>query len=146
MAVSIREATLEDFDAVYQFICTLQDKTFDRQQMQKLYERNTRNPDNTYLIALEGGVPVGYLSCHAQDLLHHGGKVAEIQEMFVAPNFRSKGVGKLLMTEVKKYARQKGAIQLEVTTRVVREKAIRFYVRESFVDSHKKLIYDFNAP
>jgi PhnO protein len=111
--------------------------------MKVLYQNNISNTNNTYLLAVDGDNIIGYLSCHIQTLLHHGGNVAEIQEMFVTPRYRSSGVGKLLMSEVKRIAQQKGAIQLEVTTRVVRAEAIRFYVRESFQDTHKKLVYYF---
>lgn len=143
MVISIREATIDDFDTVYQFICELQNKAFDREEMNKLYIQNIAQKDNIYLIAQDANVSIGYLSCHLQTLLHHGGKVAEIQEMYVQPTHRSKGVGKKLMGEVKILSKEKGASQLEVTTRIIREKAIQFYIRESFKDSHKKLVYYF---
>ena len=143
MAISIREATNKDFDSVYGFVCELQNKTFDRKLLEQLYDLNVTNEDNIYLVALDGASPIGYASCHLQTLLHHAGKVAEVQEMFVVPNYRSKGVGKLLMDRVKTVSKTKGAVQLEVTTRAIREGAIQFYKRESFEDSHKKLIYYF---
>lgn len=132
-----------DFKAVYQFVCELQNKLFDRQLMETLYLENIANPDHIYLIASFNSDPIGYISCHIQNLLHHGGKVAEIQEMYVASEHRRKGVGKLMMHEMKKQVQERGVLQLEVTTRAIREKAIQFYVRESFEDSHKKLVYYF---
>ncbi|MEP2668036.1 MAG: GNAT family N-acetyltransferase [Cyclobacteriaceae bacterium] len=143
MGILIREASIKDFTDVYQFICELQGKVFDERLMKTLYSDNILNPNYIYLVAMDGNDVVGYASCHIQNLLHHGGKVAEAQEMFVKTNYRSNGVGKHLMNEVKKMAKQKGALQLEVTTRAIREKAIQFYIRESFEDSHKKLVYYF---
>ncbi len=143
MAISVREATSKDFDAVYGFVCELQNKTFDRKLLAQLYNRNVANKDNIYLVAHDDDLPIGYASCHLQTLLHHAGKVAEVQEMFVVPNYRSKGVGKLLMARIKSTAKNKGAVQLEVTTRAIREGAIQFYKRESFKDSHRKLVYYF---
>lgn len=143
MAVSVREATIKDFEVVYQFVWELQNKNFDRQAMAQLFAKNISNSNNTYLIATDDGKAIGYLSCHIQFLLHHGGKVAEIQEIFVQAAYRNKGIGKRMMDEVKKIAQQKGALQLEVTTRVIREKAIMFYKRELFEDTHKKLVYYF---
>jgi PhnO protein len=143
MGILIREASIKDFTDVYQFICELQSKVFDKETMNTLYSENISNPNYLYLVACDDNITVGYASCHIQNLLHHAGKVAEVQEMFVKPIYRSKGVGKLLMNELKKIAKEKGALQLEVTTRVVRKKAIQFYVREHFEDSHKKLVHYF---
>lgn len=143
MPVSIRLACVKDFTVVYTFICELQNKVFNEGLMNKLYLENISNPNNIYLVAEENGLVQGYASCHLQNLLHHCGKIAEIQEMYVNSNYRSKGVGKALMNELKKITKEKGAIQLEVTTRSIREKAIQFYQREAFENSHRKLVHYF---
>jgi PhnO protein len=143
MAVAIRKAELEDFQSVYQFICELQKKKFDEDILKQLYVENLSKPENIYLVASQDELVIGYLSCHIQTLLHHAGKVAEIQEIFVAADYRSSGVGKLLIDEIKSRSTKFRALQLEVTTRKIREKAIQFYIRESFEDSHNKLVYYF---
>lgn len=143
MGILIREASIKDFTDVYQFICELQGKVFDKETMSTLYNENISNPNYVYLVASEDNSTVGYVSCHVQNLLHHAGKIAEIQEMFVLPKYRSTGVGKLMMDDIKKRVKEKGVLQLEVTTRSIREKAIQFYIREAFQDSHKKLVHYF---
>lgn len=143
MAILVREATVKDFTDVYQFIGELQGKVFDMDTMCTLYNENISNTNYIYLVACEDNNTIGYTSCHIQNLLHHAGKIAEIQEMFVLPNYRSAGIGKLLMDDIKKRVKEKGALQLEVTTRSIREKAIQFYIREAFQDSHKKLVHYF---
>lgn len=143
MAVNIRNATQADYDAVYQFLSLLQKRGFDYNKLKPLFCLNIENPNHLYLIAEVDLKPVGYASCHLQTLLHHEGQVAEIQEMFVLPEYRSSGIGKMLMDKIKLISREMGAIQLEVTTRLFREHAIRFYLREDFEDSHKKLVYHF---
>lgn len=141
--ITIRPATESDFESIYQFVNELQNKTFDRSKMRELFFTNLKNTTIIYLMACSDNKAIGYLSCHIQLLLHHGGQVAEIQEMFVKPGYRSLGVGKLLMDEVKNLSKKLEVLQLEVTTRVIREKAIQFYKRESFEDTHKKLVYYF---
>lgn len=143
MAVFIREATINDADTIYQFVSALQKKEFDKEAIYKIYNSNISNQDNLYLIAVDETQPIGYISCHSQWLLHHQGKVAEIQEMYVKPEYRSQGIGKMLMMDVKERSKALGAVQLEVTTRAIREGAIKFYKREEFQDSHKKLVYYF---
>ena len=141
MEVKIRKVEKEDFEAVYQFICELQKKTFDKIQLQHIFIENIAKKDNIYLVACYQENLVGYISCHIQQLLHHAGKVAEIQEVFVNPEYRSQGIGKKMISRIKTLAKEQGALQLEVTTRQIRERAIQFYIRESFEDSHKKLVY-----
>lgn len=146
MAVVIRPVTVGDFDKIYGFVCALQNKVFDKVIMQQLFVQNINNENNIYLIAESGAEAVGYASCHIQLLLHHAARVAEIQEMYVMPEYRSAGVGKELMKTIKAKAEVKGAVQLEVTTRVIRKEAIKFYVREEFEDTHKKLVHYFRKP
>lgn len=143
MAVAIRPVNAGDFEKIYEFVCALQDRVFDRVIMQRLFDQNISDENNIYLIAESGDQAVGYASCHIQSLLHHAAQIAEIQEMYVVPEYRSSGVGRELMTAIKTKAKAKGAIQLEVTTRVIRKEAIKFYVREEFEDTHKKLVHYF---
>jgi len=139
----LRRANSVDFESIFDFLCSLQGRNFNRENLKELFIYNLKNADNIYLIAEVDNHVVGYLSCHIQILLHHEGKVAEIQEVFVEPSYRSLGIGKLMIDEIKNITKEKGALQLEVTTRKIREKAIQFYIRESFDDSHKKLVYHF---
>lgn len=138
ITVEIRQATNRDFDTIYKFINELEDCTFDRFKQEMIYLKNIQNPNYIYLIAFKGPLPVGFVSCHAQELLHHSGLVGEIQEMFVANNSRSAGVGRLLMERLRKLAKAKRIIQLEVTSNKVRQRAHVFYVKEGFRESHLK--------
>jgi PhnO protein len=68
--------------------------------------RNLQNPDCHYFLAFDGSLCAGYASVQAQWLLHHCGKVGEIQEMFVIPAYRSKGVGGLLIRKLMQVAKR----------------------------------------
>lgn len=140
--LKIREADHSDFDTIYHFVNELEETVFDIEPMKKAFEHNISNPDAIYLIAEIHNKPVGYLSCHTQLLLHHGGqKIAEIQEMYVSPDTRKIGVGKQLINELKKMARNKGIVQIEVTSNNIRTDTHRFYMREKFIQSHQKFTF-----
>ncbi|MEQ9592259.1 MAG: GNAT family N-acetyltransferase [Cyclobacteriaceae bacterium] len=139
--MTVRPCTTGDFKSILHFLNELQGKTFDPELLQPMFEKNISNPANIYLVAEHYNQVVGYLSCHVQLLLHHAGLVGEVQEIFVLKEFRGKGAGKLLIDELKEIVKTRGAVQLEVTTRAIRERAIKFYKREKFEDSHKKLVY-----
>jgi PhnO protein len=141
--VYIRPANLWDGDAIYGMICRLENRMMDRIGFDLIFTRNLQNDLIGYFVAMLGDRPVGMGSCHVQTLLHHAAFVGEIQEMYVDEDFRSQNIGSKLMDYLVAFAKDKGAIQLEVTSRDYRENAHRFYQKEDFEKSHVKLVRYF---
>ncbi|MEO9852569.1 MAG: GNAT family N-acetyltransferase [Reichenbachiella sp.] len=140
--LNIKIANDDDFNSIYNFVNELEQTVFNVEDLKRAFESNVNNPDHIYLIAEMNDESVGYLSCHSQLLLHHGGqKIAEIQEMYVNPESRKNGIGKGLVDELKRIAKLKEIEQLEVTSNNKRGDTHRFYEREKFVQSHKKFTY-----
>ncbi len=137
--VSIRPARLEDAVKVHEFICELEETDFDYPAFLVYYEQNIAHPDHIYLVAEEaGGNPVGYLSCHGQVLLHHLGKVFEIQEMFVDEAYRGKRIGRSLIEALEKILETRDYRSLEVTTNMKRTATQEFYRNNGFLPTHLK--------
>ena len=139
----IREAEQQDEEVFFKMICELENAILDHQNFIDVFRKNCAADNITYFIAELEGNAVGIISCHIQSLLHHAARVAEIQEMYVDPAFRSKAIGKALIAHVLHFAQGKGAVQIEVTSGNSREGAHRFYQREGFAKSHVKLIRYF---
>lgn len=138
----VRLAKLADIKAIYKFVCELEDCHLDEKTFEKAYYLNLFDVDNIYLVAELVSEVIGYLSCHSQLLLHHGGRsVGEIQEMYVDSERRNLGVGKLLLDKLKELAASKNIIQIEVTSNKLRDNTHRFYERENFEQTHKKFVY-----
>lgn len=93
-----------------------------------------------YLVAEQSGIIVGFVSCHVQYLLHHTGKVGEVQELCVKPDYRNQHIGHQLIAALNAVAVREGLINLEVTTNQKRTDTIRFYEREGFRATHIKLV------
>ncbi len=138
--LAIRRVRRSDLAHIYNFVCELEAQRFDRLRFATIFNRNLTNPQNIYLMAVETK-PVGFISCHAQTLLHHCDLIAEIQEMYVMPASRGREVGKALLLELKKIARKKKIAQIEVTSNVRRRRAHQFYIREGFTLTSKKFVY-----
>ncbi|WP_306400455.1 GNAT family N-acetyltransferase [Phocoenobacter skyensis] len=140
--IHIRKAGKTDFDSIYQFVNELEETVFELENQKKTFEQNIKNENYIYLIAELNRKSIGFISCHSQNLLHHAGqKIAEIQEMYVIPEKRKIGVGKKLIDELKRVAKQNGIAQLEVTSNKRRTKTHRFYQREKFVNTHEKFTF-----
>jgi (aminoalkyl)phosphonate N-acetyltransferase len=141
MATLIRPALPADLPAVYDFICQLEEQIFDNEVFERIYLQNIQHPDRHYLVACNAqNKPIGYASMHAQDLLHHCGKVAEIQEMFVIAECRNEGIGKLLVEALVAIAQDKGYVLVEVTSNKKRDDTHRFYLKNNFLDTHIKFV------
>lgn len=138
---SVRPAVLADFDVVYGFLNTLEDRVFPRDVLYALFQRNISDKHTIYRVAELAGDVVGYISCHGQYLLHHAGLVGEIQELFVRADMRGEGIGRLLVDDVKISARVMNMVQLEVTAHLRRLDTHRFYEQQGFDQTHKKFVY-----
>ena len=97
------------------------------------------SPSHILLVAEEQGDIVGLLHMRMEFQLHHCGKVAEILELIVSQEVRSKGIGAALLKAARAQALQQHCIQFEVTSNRKREKAHRFYQREGLEQTHVKL-------
>lgn len=139
-SVRIRFATPDDCQTVYQFVCDLEETSLDPVRFADVFARNLQNSSVWYLLAEQDGQAVGFASCHAQYVLHHAGRVGEIQELYVAPAHRGQQIGRQLVAALDALAVREGFINLEVTTNQQRTDALRFYERESFQRTHYKLV------
>jgi ribosomal protein S18 acetylase RimI-like enzyme len=84
------------------------------------------------LVARENGRVVGVAYVATILSMDHCGLVAWLEELYVSPDYRHRGIGTALITEVLKQAREAGivAIDLEVDSR--QSRAIAFYQQIGF--------------
>ena len=140
MLFTTRKSEEKDAMQIYKFICTLEEVDFDFVVFRNIYLNNLANSEYIYLIAETENEVIGFISCHTQNLLHHCGRVAEIQELYVSKNFRNIGIGSVLVSEVEKKAIEAGCISLEVTAQNKRMQTHEFYTQVGFDSSHKKFV------
>lgn len=141
MACVIRPVVADDFDQVYDFINALENHIFPKEKQLAIFLENLAHPKHIFLLAEIDNQAVGFLSCHVQNLIHHGGLVGEIQEMFVDEKYRSQQIGKQLLEALKTLAKENNLLQIEVTSGFKREQAHAFYEREGFPHTHKKFVW-----
>jgi len=112
----IREATNEDFDEVFSL-----DRLWTKKEWHPAFTSNNEkwfkkniNKGNVF-VAVERGVVVGYASggfYKSRKKPYYGLKKGEtyfyLDSLYVKRDYRSKGVGKLLLRRVERYATKKG--------------------------------------
>jgi GNAT superfamily N-acetyltransferase len=74
---------------------------------------------------------------HLQSPVH-----ALITGLVVKEGVRSLGVGKKLCAEVERWSRRRGVPVIRVTSRMTRERAHRFYLREGFVQTKTSAVFE----
>lgn len=84
----------------------------------------------------------GMLNLRFEYQLHHAACIAEIMELVVAAQCRNKGIGKLMLNEACRIAKENGCIQIEVACNQLRKDTHRFYAREGMKNYH----YKFSKP
>src|SRR5262252_673533 len=84
------------------------------------------------LIAFQAAAAIGVACVSFTWTLEHGGKSAWLDELFVVPEQRDRGIGRAMLQGVLQRARENGcaAVDLEVDTQHAR--AERLYAREGF--------------
>jgi PhnO protein len=136
--LQIRKIQTQDLDFVYKSICELENEELDLEVFKKIFNENVANPNNLYLIAENENEGLGFISFHTQNLLHHCGRVGEIQEFFINENHRGKGVGRQLIEKIMQYAEEHKLKSIEVTTNKRRVENVMIYENLGFTLSHNK--------
>lgn len=80
--------------------------------------------------ARKRAIGVAYLSF--QWTLEHGGKCAWLEELYVAPPFRERGMGSLLLAKVSECAREHGCAAVDLEVESDHRRAERLYRRHGF--------------
>ncbi len=141
MSITIRKAIEQDAEQIYELICALENTRFPKETIIELFQQNLIGENIGYFVAQLDEKIVGFGSIYINKLLHHGGKVAEIQELVVEQDHRNESIGKMLVREMNEWVLRQGIIQIEVTCNHSRVDAQRFYRANGFVNTHQKLVF-----
>jgi (aminoalkyl)phosphonate N-acetyltransferase len=134
---TIRSARNHDAKKIYQFLCEKEERLFDLPQFENNYRLCLADSSNLYLVAVDQhNDAIGFISCHGQTLLHHGGIVFAIQELFVEKRYRKKGIGKLLLKGLEDHLCGRDYLSLEVNINKKRIDTIEFYKGSGFKETH----------
>ncbi|HPJ38552.1 MAG TPA: GNAT family N-acetyltransferase [Spirochaetota bacterium] len=136
--ITLHNADRDHANAVYNLICELEGETFHRDAFRAIYLVNLSNQRIRYRLAVKENRIIGFGSLHMQDLLHHCGRVGEIQELVVMPEFRNSGVGAILLKDLRAIADENGCVLLEVSCNRDRTDAQRFYEKNNLAKTHFK--------
>jgi ribosomal protein S18 acetylase RimI-like enzyme len=128
--ITVRLATTQDieavaplFDAYRQFYGQAPNLDLARRFLQ---ERCSGN-ESTLLLAEQGSTPAGFTQLYPSFSSTRAARIYILNDLYVAPSHRRLGVGQLLLREAARYALEKGAIRLTLSTAHTNLAAQRLY-------------------
>ena len=97
-----------------------------------------------FLAVGHDGEPVGVATLTEAVAAYAQGRYGIISELYVAPDYRSRGVGKLLLDAVAAFGRRRGWRRVDVTAppEARWERTVEFYQQNGFVFTGPKLRLD----
>ena len=93
----IRRSEEKDGQSAYKLICILEETAFDKDEFQKIYEETLKNENHVCFVYEQEDEVVALLHMRMEYQLHHCARIAEITELVVLPEYRSKGIGAELL-------------------------------------------------
>jgi GNAT superfamily N-acetyltransferase len=90
------------------------------------------------LLASENGRSAGVAYVSFARPLEHRGEVAWLEELFVLPESRERGVGTRLLREAIERADARGCVSMELEVKRGHERALNLYAREGFRDLERR--------
>lgn len=136
----IRATTEHDLPAIWNLMNVLEDEVFPFEPFASAFQAVLENPYMFAFVYEEQGKVVGCLNMRIDVQLHHSGLIAEINDLVVDPECRSKGYGAALIDFAEAFAIDKGALQFELTTNQKRARAHAFYRSHGFEATHYKFV------
>jgi GNAT superfamily N-acetyltransferase len=134
--VTVRAAESADVDriaAMYEWLFEppgSRPAEWDRRRAVAALERAVSSDRVAVLVATSGERFVGHCTAYEEFESVRFGRRVCIEDLMVHPQHRSRGIGKQLLDEAKRWARSIGASQLELSSSEARTGAHRFYERE----------------
>jgi ribosomal protein S18 acetylase RimI-like enzyme len=135
-SLDIRLVTAEDLDAVTALlVAQLREHRIDTPaaKVASAVEAVVQHPERgRILIAIEDGTPIAVAAMSFVWPIEHGAKSAWLEELYVTPTARGRGIGTKLLREALRTATEAGAVAVDLEVDVDHERAARLYEREGF--------------
>ena len=133
-AITIRDATLDDAEALAPLLAALGYPADPLTVMERLSSLLATDPSARILVAVHATRIVGFATLHATPVLHRPTAVARVTALVVASDHQRSGAGRALMQAAESHFAAEGWARVEVTSGPKHEPAHGFYRRLGYED------------
>jgi GNAT superfamily N-acetyltransferase len=96
----------------------------------------------TARVATHGGSVIGLATMHLRFTLNHEAPIAQLTLLVVDEANRSRGAGRVIVTSLEQWARERGARRIAVTTALDRAGAHAFYEKLGYAHTGRRYAKD----
>lgn len=138
-SLTVREITISDAAVAAQLSGELSYPVSQNVMAQRI-ELLERTPQHVVYVACLSQEIVGWIDL---SIAHHlqGDPYCEIGGLVVASSARSGGIGRQLVAKAEQWAKEQGVSTMLVRSRVTREAAHRFYLREGYTQTKTSAVF-----
>lgn len=86
-----------------------------------------KNPNSFIFVVEEKGKLVGFAAFSIRDVVRYPRPIAELDELFVDPEYREKGIGKKLMEKIEKKAKESNCYRIFIESHYDHKTAHKLY-------------------
>jgi len=131
--IKVRELTIHDVKGLINLLEQLWiGKYIDSVAVNKIIEKGLSNDYQMYICATDNEKLIGYCSLTIKNNLWMLANLGNVDELVVDSEYRNRGIGKMLMHEIEKIAKNHGCKRLELDSAFHRAIAHEFYERQGF--------------
>lgn len=137
--VNIRKVSETDENAIRNLLDELENRISDPIVFKHIFQHYLIRENALFFVAENDQKEIiGFITCLGQLILHHEGMVYEIQELIVTSLYQGRGIGQLLINQIREELEPRVIKSIEVTSNKRRTKAHEFYKAVGFKNSHEK--------
>jgi GNAT superfamily N-acetyltransferase len=136
----IRPAGLDDISEL-SALCEELGYPSQSQEVKKRLARIQDSRSDIILVAVEKGIVIGWIHVFSA-LRLESDPFAEIAGLVVSSKQRGRGVGKILVSEAEKWAKENGSATIRVRSRTSRIKTRQFYEREGYIVIKEQNVFE----
>lgn len=134
--ITIQKAGNKDLDSllkllVHQF-CEHEISLYQGELKQAIYKMVTEENLGFFLLARDGDLALGVAAVSFAWTLEHGGRSAWLDELYVVPEHREKGIGGKLIEEVLREATRQGCLAIDLEVEEGHRRSEGLYARLGF--------------
>lgn len=150
--MKVREATIEDLAVIQDLSLELfrdpssssdkysDDKWAHDEQGTQYFTNAIQKDGQLCLVAEDNGKVVGYLTGEPNEVVDWRPiKTSELGSFYIAPEYRSQGVGAEMVEEFARWSKAQGAVTARVSAYVANQRGIDFYKKVGFAPESVEL-------
>lgn len=137
--IGIRKVMLNDENSIRCLLDELENRASDPIVFKNIFQHYLIRENALFFVAENDEKElIGFITCLGQLLLHHEGMVYEIQELIVTSRYQGRGIGQLLINQIREELKPCVIKSIEVTSNKRRTNTHEFYKAVGFENSHEK--------